>query len=157
SGTGSWLADALAVTAGAAFAVNTVTLRRVAGQSRSAIAFSMFVGAAVLPAGVALLLGAAGTTVPVPLAVGPWGFVVLGTGVAYVLGMLVLQYGAARLPANTTSLIMLTEVAVAAISGALIAGEVLSWRVIVGGTLIVIAAASSLVTPAPPARGMAQP
>src|SRR5690606_10966933 len=45
----SWLADILALTAGAAFAVNTVTLRRVAGQSRSAIALCMFVGAAVLP------------------------------------------------------------------------------------------------------------
>jgi threonine/homoserine efflux transporter RhtA len=82
---------------------------------------------------------------------------VLGTSVAYVLGNIALQYGAARLPANTTSLIMLTEVAVAAVSGALIAGELLSWRVLVGGTLIVIAAASSLVAPPPPARGLAPP
>jgi hypothetical protein len=39
----------------------------------------------------------------------------------------------------------------------LIAGEVLSWRVMVGGTLIVIAAASSLVAPPPPMRSMARP
>src|SRR5690606_35140957 len=133
---------------------NTVTLRRVAGQSRSAIAVSMFLGAAILPAAVALLLGATGTVLEVPAGVGPWIWLVLGTAVAYVLGNIALQYGAARLPANTTSLIMLTEVAVAAVSGALIAGELLSWRVLVGGALIVIAAASSLVTPSP-VRGVA--
>jgi drug/metabolite transporter (DMT)-like permease len=82
---------------------------------------------------------------------------VLGTSIAYVLGNIALQYGAARLPANTTSLIMLTEVAVAAASGALIAGELLSWRVMVGGTLIIIAAASSLISPPAPVRRMAQP
>ncbi len=154
AGPTSWLADFLAVIAGAAFAVNTVTLRRVAGQSRSAIAVSMFLGAAILPAAVALLLGATGTVLEVPAGVGPWIWLVLGTAVAYVLGNIALQYGAARLPANTTSLIMLTEVAVAAVSGALIAGELLSWRVLVGGALIVIAAASSLVTPSP-VRGVA--
>ena len=143
----------LAVTAGMSFAVNTVTLRRVAGQSRSAIAISMFVGAAILPAAVGLLLGATGTVLPVPSSAGPWIWLVLGTAIAYVLGNIALQYGAARLPANTTALIMLTEVAVAAVSGALIAGELLSWRVLVGGALIVIAAASAVITP-PPARAM---
>lgn len=157
AGPGSWLADLLAVVAGIAFAVNTVTLRRVAGQSRSAIALSMFGGAAVLPAVVAALLSATGTALPVPAGAGPWVWLVLATALAYMLGNLALQYGAARLPANTTALIMLTEVAVAALSGALIAGEDLSWRVLVGGALIVIAAASSLATPAAPERGLARP
>jgi drug/metabolite transporter (DMT)-like permease len=152
-GTGSWMADALAVTAGMAFAANTVMLRRIAGQSRSATALAMFGGGALLPALVALMLTAAGYVVPVPAALGPWSGVVLLTAVAFVLGNLALQYGAARLPANTTALIMLTEVGVAAVSGALIANEVVTTRVLVGGALIIAAAASSLLSPAaaPPA------
>lgn len=154
-GASSWMADALAVTAGMTFAVNTVMLRRIAGQSRAATALAMFGGGALLPALVALvLMTMAGHSVPVPVAPGPWMGLVLATALAFVIGNLALQYGAARLPANTTSLIMLTEVGVAAVSGALIAGEALSLRVVIGGVLIVIAAASSLLTPAgTPAAG----
>lgn len=146
-GVGSWMADALAVSAGMTFAVNTVMLRKLAGQSRGAIALAMFGGGALLPTAMALLLGAAGHALPIPAAIGPWLWLVALTALAYVLGNLALQYGAARLPANTTSLIMLTEVGVAAVSGALIANEVLSARALVGGALIVLAAASSLLTP----------
>lgn len=157
-GASSWMADALAVTAGMTFAVNTVMLRRIAGQSRAATALAMFGGGALLPALVALLLTMAGHSVPVPVAPGPWLGLVLATAVAFVIGNLALQYGAARLPANTTSLIMLTEVGVAAVSGALIAGEALSLRVVIGGVLIVLAAASSLLTPAgTPANGPGRP
>jgi drug/metabolite transporter (DMT)-like permease len=127
------------------FAVNTVMLRKLAGQSRAAIALAMFGGGALLPIVMGLLLSAAGHPLPVPAGAGVWIGLVLATALAYVMGNLALQYGAARLPANTTSLIMLTEVAVAAVSGALIAGESLSMRVAVGGLLIVAAAASSLL------------
>jgi drug/metabolite transporter (DMT)-like permease len=146
-GSGSWMADALAVTAGMSFAVNTVMLRKVAGQSRGAIALAMFSGGALMPILVGLLLTLAGHSLPVPAAAGPWIGLVAATAVAYVLGNLALQYGAARLPANTTSLIMLTEVGVAAVSGSLIAGETVSQRVAIGGALIVMAAASSLLMP----------
>ncbi len=153
-GTSSWLADALAVTAGMSFAVNTVLLRRVAGQSRGAIALAMFSGAAATPLVVGLLMSAAGSVLlPLPSSAGVWILVVAATATAYLLGNLALQYGAARLPANTTALIMLTEVAVAAASGALIAGEVLTSRVLIGGLLIIAAAASSvLVTGRRPGR-----
>jgi drug/metabolite transporter (DMT)-like permease len=152
-GPGSWLADALAVTAGVAFAANTVLLRKVAGQSRGAIAVTMFSGAAATPLVVGLLLSAAGPAMlPFPSAAGIWLLLVLATAAAYLLGNLALQYGAARLPANTTALIMLTEVVVAAASGALIAGEVLSSRVLIGGLLILSAAASSVLGPARGAR-----
>lgn len=149
SGVGSWLADLLAVTAGITFAFNTVTLRRIAGHPRGAIALAMFGGGAVLPIVTALILAMAGHPLPVPATAGPWIAIVLATAVAYLLANLALQYGAARLPANTTSLIMLTEVAVAAASGALIAGEAMSGRALLGGALIVLAAASSLLKPAP--------
>ena len=141
-GAGSWMADALAVVAGMAFAANTVLLRVLAGQSRTAIAVSMFSGAAMTPLAVGALLSVAGHPLPIPAGPGAW---------LLLFGNLALQYGAARLPANTTALIMLTEVGVAALSGALIAGEEVSTRVMVGGALIVVAAATSLVRPRRPA------
>jgi drug/metabolite transporter (DMT)-like permease len=141
------LADALAVTAGMAFAANTVLLRKLAGQSRAAIAVAMFSGAALTPLLVGLLLTGIGTTLALPAAPGLWLVLVALTAAAYLLGNLALQYGAARLPANTTALIMLTEVIVAAASGAWLAGEALSSRVLVGGLLIIAAAASSVLVP----------
>jgi drug/metabolite transporter (DMT)-like permease len=153
AGMGSWLADALAVTAGMTFAVNTVMLRKVAGQSRAAIALAMFSGGALLPIIAALVSTAAGHPLPMPDAPGPWIGLVVVTAAAFFLGNLALQYGAARLPANTVALIMLTEVAVAAVSGALIAGEALSMRVLAGGVLIVAAAALSLLMPGGEGKG----
>jgi drug/metabolite transporter (DMT)-like permease len=146
-GAASLLADALAVTAGMAFAANTVLLRKLAGQSRAAIAVAMFSGAALTPLLVGLLLTGIGTTLALPAAPGLWLVLVALTAAAYLLGNLALQYGAARLPANTTALIMLTEVIVAAASGAWLAGEALSSRVLVGGLLIIAAAASSVLVP----------
>ena len=148
AGAGSWMADALAVIAGVTFAANTVLLRRFAGQSSGAVALAMFGGGALLPILVGLTLTLAGYAVPVPAAPGPWIGIVLATALAFVFGNLALQYGAARLPANTAALIMLTEVAVAAVSSALFAGEALTTRALVGGALIVVAAASSMLTPA---------
>ena len=145
------MADALAVVAGMAFAANTVLLRVLAGQSRTAIAVSMFSGAAMTPLAIGALLSVAGHPLPFPAGPGAWLLLVALTAAAYLFGNLALQYGAARLPANTTALIMLTEVGVAALSGALIAGEEVSTRVMVGGALIVVAAATSLVRPRRPA------
>jgi drug/metabolite transporter (DMT)-like permease len=51
-----------------------------------------------------------------------------------------LQYGAARLRANVTSLIMLTEVVFAATSSVLVGASVLSWQTVWGGALILSAA-----------------
>jgi drug/metabolite transporter (DMT)-like permease len=154
----SWLADGLAVLAGMTFAANTVLLRRLAGQSRSAIAVSMFSGAAVTPLLVGWLLTVGGHTLALPAGAGIWMLLLAATALAYLLGNLALQYGAGRLPANTTSLIMLTEVVVAAVSASVIAGEMLSSRVLAGGALILAAAASSVLVPGRrPEPPLAQP
>ena len=108
---GSWMADALAVTAGMTFAVNTVMLRKVAGQSRAAIALAMFSGGgADADCWSACCCPSPVTRCRFRLRPGLWIGLVALTAAAYMLGNLALQYGAARLPANTTSLIMLTEV-----------------------------------------------
>ncbi|MGE0800217.1 MAG: DMT family transporter [Lautropia sp.] len=149
----SFGADLLAVLSGAAFAANTVLLRRFTGLTRGAISLAMFGGSAVMPALVALLLTAAGSAPPLPAAAGPWLLVALATAAAFLLGNLSLQYGAARLPANTTALIMLAELAVAALSAAWLAGEVLTGRVLLGGALIVAAVVWSLQRPRHPPAG----
>jgi drug/metabolite transporter (DMT)-like permease len=71
------------------------------------------------------------------------------TGVAFLVSNLALQYGAARLPANVTAVVMLSEVLFAALSAAWLGGESLSARTLAGGALIVAASVLAAWTPAP--------
>ena len=70
----------------------------------------------------------------------PWLALALAVTVAFVAGNLSLQYGAARLPANGTAVVMLTEVLFASLSAVALGGGVLTPRLAVGGALIVAAA-----------------
>jgi drug/metabolite transporter (DMT)-like permease len=56
------------------------------------------------------------------------------------VGNLCLQYGAARLPANVTSVVLLSEVIFASASAVWLGGETATLRTVVGGTMIVAAA-----------------
>jgi drug/metabolite transporter (DMT)-like permease len=53
---------------------------------------------------------------------------------------LALQYGAARLPANTLSVVMVSEVAFASASAVALGAGTLSTRTVLGGALILSAA-----------------
>jgi drug/metabolite transporter (DMT)-like permease len=65
----------------------------------------------------------------------------------FLLGNLGLQYGAARLSASTTSIIMLTEVIFASVSAvALGAGEV-THQLLAGGACILLASILSILLP----------
>jgi len=75
--------------------------------------------------------------------------------VLFLFGNLALQYGAARLPANRTAVVMLTEVLFAAASAVAFGGEVLTWPIVIGGALIACAAALS--SPAPAAALPSEP
>ena len=70
------------------------------------------------------------------------GLVVLALllAAAFLLTNYALQFGAARLAAGTTALIMLSEVVFASVSSVLLAGTVLDARTVLGGSLIVSAA-----------------
>ena len=70
------------------------------------------------------------------------GLVVLALllAAAFLLTNYALQFGAARLAAGTTALIMLSEVVFASVSSVLLAGAVLDARTGLGGSLIVSAA-----------------
>jgi drug/metabolite transporter (DMT)-like permease len=55
-------------------------------------------------------------------------------------GNLALQYGAARLPANVTSVVMLTEILFASVSALALGGGSLNAQLLAGGALILLAA-----------------
>jgi drug/metabolite transporter (DMT)-like permease len=130
--------DWLALAGGLCFAVTNILLRRFHAAPEGARMVAMLGGASVLAlaaGGVASQLNLA--TAPSDIAWLPWA---AGTGMAFLVANLGLQYGAARLRANVTSLIMLTEVVFAATSSVLVGASVLSWQTVWGGALILSAA-----------------
>jgi drug/metabolite transporter (DMT)-like permease len=68
-----------------------------------------------------------------------WPWLVLLT-VAFLLGNLALQFGAARLSSHTTAMVMLSEVVFATASSVSLGASTLSWRIVLGGGLIVMVA-----------------
>ena len=153
------LPDWLGVVGGASFALNNVMLRREAGRPPQALALAMFLGGAGLAGALALLLTAApmaaSLTASVAAAAVPWppapqlGSVVLVLVMAslFLVGNLSLQFGAARLAANVTSVVMLTEVVFAAGSAAWLGGGELTGQSLFGGGLIFVAALLAAVSP----------
>lgn len=139
------LGDWLGVAGGAAFAWLNVQLRGLGEAPATARAFAMSAGSALVPAVVGLALGAAGG-INAPPAHLDWlaGAAVLA--VVLLVANAALQYGAPRLPTRVTAIVMLTEVPVAALSSALIAGEVLQPQVIAGGLLIVLSSLAAALS-----------
>jgi drug/metabolite transporter (DMT)-like permease len=67
----------------------------------------------------------------------------------FLIGNLALQYGAARLPANVTAVVMLTEVLFASASALALGGGRLDGPLMLGGALILGAALLAARGPAP--------
>jgi len=144
AGSGGWpvprtLAEALGVIGGFSFALNNVMLRREAHRPEAARALAMFLGGALVALVLALVLGERGA-VPWPPAPAPgWVLGALAMGAAFLVGNLALQYGASRLPANVTAVVMITEVVFASGSALLLGAGTLSPQLVMGGALIVAA------------------
>jgi drug/metabolite transporter (DMT)-like permease len=133
------LADWMAIAGGVAFAFNNVALRKLASSGEAARTLSMLCGAVVLPVAAAALLSAGGAIGwPVLGASGALATLALWSAL-FLLANLGLQYGAARLPANVTAVIMLTEVLVASGSSWLAGAAELRAPDLVGGVLILAA------------------
>jgi drug/metabolite transporter (DMT)-like permease len=131
------LPEWLGVLGGFSFALNNVMLRREAHQPEAARALAMFFGGAAVAGVLALTLSVQGT-VPWPPAPAPlWVSAALAMGAVFLLGNLALQYGAARLPASVTAVVMITEVLFASGSAVLLGAGSLSLPLVVGGALIV--------------------
>lgn len=129
-------ADWLAVSAGFAFALSNVYVRRLQGVH-------VWLKSAVSWAGVALVailwIALGGVGVPAAGA-GAWlGAVALGLG-GFLVMTLTVQYGVTRMPVHRSAVILLFELVVGAVSALLLTDETVLLREWTGGTLIVLAA-----------------
>ncbi len=132
-------ADWLALMGGLSFAITNALLKKQNHTPSGARMLAMFAGGALLATAVAALGWVFGA-LPMP-ALQPSGWLIfLGLCLAFVISNAALQYGAARLAASTTSLVMLTEILFASVSAALLGAAVFSPRIFWGGSLIVLAA-----------------
>ena len=129
--------DWLALLGGASFALNNAMLRKLAHLPETDRMGAMFAGGMCLSAVAAIALPASLVSLPTDLSWWPYA---LGLSLCLLLSNLSLQYGAARLPANTTALIMLSEIVFASASSVYMGVSALSLRKITGGLLIVFAA-----------------
>ena len=133
--------DYLALMGGASFAWTSALLRRHHDTPSGARMIAMFAGGSALSLGLAVVwVGLGHTTLPPDLSWWPYA---LGLGLTFLASNLALQYGAARLSAHTTALVMLSEVVFAALSSVALGVSELSARTLIGGGLIVLAAALS--------------
>ncbi|MCW7540041.1 DMT family transporter [Aquabacterium sp. A7-Y] len=142
------LPDWLGLLAGLCFAFNSVMLRRLAPRTREeGRAVAMLLGGVVMAALLALGLGRAGAVAGPPALGLAWLLPVAGLGLCFLLSNLAYQFGAARLPAAVTAVVMLTEVAFASASSVLLGEARLSPQVLLGGALIVAAAVLAALQP----------
>lgn len=131
------LAEWLGVVGGFSFALNNVMLRREAHQPDAARALAMFLGGALVAGGLAVALATQGKVPALPAPALGWLAGSAAMGVAFLAGNLALQYGAARLPANVTAVVMVTEVLFAAGSAVALGAGTLTPPLLLGGSLIV--------------------
>ncbi len=140
------LPDWLAIMGGFSFALTNVMLSKLSHTSTGSRMLAMFAGGSVLAAGAALV-GMAQYIVPAPALQGIAPLLVLGLSLAFLVSNSALQYGAARLVATTTALVMLTEILFASGSAALLGAATFAPRIWLGGSLIILAALLAAVSP----------
>jgi len=133
-------ADWLGLVGGVAFALNSVMLRREAHRDASSRALAMFVGGALVAAASALAGAALGVALPPWPAWPAWAPLVAVLALWFMASNLSLQFGAARLRASTTAVVMVSEVLFASVSAVALGAAGLDVRTGVGGALIATAA-----------------
>ncbi len=139
------LADWLALMGGFGFALTNILLRKLNQTPEASRMLAMFGGGASMAILAAVIgMGSGLVTLPPALA-WPWIGLALALSVAFLAGNLALQYGAARLKASTTSLIMISEVVYASLSATLLGAGELTLRTVAGGGLILLASLLSVV------------
>ncbi len=142
------LPDVLALCAGFCFALTNIWLLRLQHTPESSRMVAMFGGGALMAVACAVLATVAGVipaaqvfAVPFESAgvssLAPW---ILGLSAAFLVSNFTLQYGAARLSAHTTAMVMMSEVVFASVSSVALGASALTWRVGLGGGMIVLAA-----------------
>jgi len=148
------IADWLALMGGLCFALTNVLLRKHGQTPTESRMLAMFGGGAIM-ASVAAWAGMSAQIVPPPAFAVAGVPAALGLCLAFLLGNMALQYGAARLAASTTALVMLTEILFASASSAWLDAAEFSTRTLAGGSLIVLAALLAALAPEAPAKAPA--
>jgi drug/metabolite transporter (DMT)-like permease len=134
------LPDWLGLIGGFSFALNNVMLRREAKRPEEGRALAMFAGGVLVAGALAVTLAAQAQVQWPPLPAPPWLLLAGALAALFLLSNLALQFGAARLPAHVTSVVMLSEVVFASVSAVIWGDGKLTTPLLVGGGLIVAAA-----------------
>ncbi|WP_348773710.1 DMT family transporter [Limnohabitans sp. TEGF004] len=138
------LPDVLALLAGFCFALTNIWLLRLQHTPESSRMVAMFGGGALMAVVCAILATWAGVIPALSMLatndIGAWAPYVLGLSAAFLVSNFTLQYGAARLSAHTTAMVMMSEVVFASVSSVALGASALTWRVGLGGGMIVLAA-----------------
>ncbi len=134
------LPDYLALIGGLSFALTNILLRKLRYMPSESRMMGMFGGGAVLATLMALWGGQGGWVPAIPPMQLAWLLFALGLALAFLLGNLALQYGAARLRSANTSLIMLSEIVFASLSAVWLGAATLDVRTVFGALLIFAAA-----------------
>lgn len=142
---GGWLrfdglADVLGLAGGMGFAWTNVLLRQQAQVPAATRALAMFVGGAFWPLVICLVLVSTQVIPTIPSVDVVWMGPVLAMGLVFFISNLALQYGAARLPVQVTSVVMLTEILFATGSSVWWGQAELTHRIVLGGVCIMLAA-----------------
>jgi drug/metabolite transporter (DMT)-like permease len=139
------LPDWLGLLGGFSFALNNVMLRREAHRPEEGRALAMFIGGATVAGSLAAVLATHHRIAWPPHASVDWALIALALAGLFLLSNLALQFGAARLPANVTSVVMLSEVVFASASAIAFGREQLTAPLLLGGCLIIGAAVLAAV------------
>ena len=138
------LPDVLALLAGFCFALTNIWLLRLQHTPESSRMVALFGGGALMAVVCAILATWAGVIPALSMLatndIGAWAPYVLGLSAAFLVSNFTLQYGAARLSAHTTAMVMMSEVVFASVSSVALGASALTWRVGLGGGMIVLAA-----------------
>lgn len=145
-------ADWLAIFGGLNFAVTNALLRKYGHTPSASRMMAMFGGSGLLAAATALA-GMQLQVVPGPALQMAGIPVLLGLSLAFMASNAALQYGAARLAASTTAIVMLTEILFASLSASALGAAEFTPRILLGGGLIVLAAVLASMAPAAEAPG----
>ena len=133
------LSDWVALFGGFTFALNNVMLRRLNGVSDVARAIAMLSGGALLSAALGILFAGLGMMLwPTALSMALAPTLALWS-VLFLVAVVCLQYGASRLPANITALVMLSEILFASISAWALGAADIRLQDLIGGALIISA------------------
>jgi len=133
-------ADWLGLAGGLSFALNNVMLRREARRAAASRALAMFAGGSLISGTFALAGAAAGVAPPAAAALAGWLPWVLLLALWFMGANLSLQFGAARLRASTTAVVMVSEVVFASVSAVTLGASSLQPHTVAGGLLIAAAA-----------------